>query len=227
MGSRNHSLVIGVLGMGLAIAMFFDGAFGGSPAPVPVIANVPKDQAPAKAEQERAQTASERDQKERLKSYEEQYKDHLEKERKKEEQKLAKKINMDAYVGDGSPTSRRLYLLHQAYKASREATPVIVPKKKRTKNRINDADSDSDESECVDLKELATLLADDASTDGDSEHGTEKENTQDDVADQEDEEEPTPPPKKIKVPPPPPQVLMNPEGLGQHHHMGAHTASAY
>lgn len=221
MASHRHSLVIGVLGLGLAVAMFFDGAFGGSPTPPPPIVN--QDQKPNITQENKTGTKDaaktfEKEEKKRLQSYEEKYKRHLERKKRKEEEEVIKQINTNAYTGDGSGTSRRLYLLHQAYKASREATPVIVPKKKK-KTNISDDASDSDESECTDLKELANLLADDISSD-DSD-GEEDGNKEEDGEEEEEEEEAPPPTKTIKVPPPPAHMLVSSDSLG-HSHAGMH-----
>lgn len=60
----------------------------------------------------------------RLESYEKLYEKKRRRDRKKEEDAIIQDVNSNAYIGDGSRASRRLYLLEQAYRRAREAVPV-------------------------------------------------------------------------------------------------------
>lgn len=134
----SHKIAIGVLGLGLALAMFFDGAFGSDPKPPPP--PPPQQKQPQSAPQSVPQLAPQLvekgkktpeqlalEEKERKRIYREAFLEKKRREKEEEDKKVIEEINRNAYLGDGSKASRRAYLLEQAYRASRQATPIIAP----------------------------------------------------------------------------------------------------
>jgi hypothetical protein len=126
MAQDRYLFVVSTLGLGMALAMVADGVWGHSPPIVektpapdsdPTVAPPPLLPAPPPPPPSSSPSAQE--------GYVEAYLEEREKAREKEEKRLLKKINEDAYTGDDSPASRRLYLIQQAYKASRELTPIV------------------------------------------------------------------------------------------------------
>lgn len=160
MPSSKHMFVIGTMGLGLSIALFLDGMYGGKPK---VAAQHSKNSVPSIKEQEEEEekeelnevmTETELEEDEngaKPTSYLEMYKKQKEKEEQDKQQPLIEEINANAYRGDGSRASRRLYLLQQAYRASREATPIIPVD---TSNIPFDEENEDDE----ELAELIDLI---------------------------------------------------------------------
>jgi hypothetical protein len=134
--------VISTMGIGLALAMILDGMYGGRPS-VPVAQGMvaaPGSDSVAENKSNMKQVTGgeaqepetqevlphEEDEEEiRKAKYIELYKKEKEKKERQKQKPVLEEINANAYLGDGSRQSRRLYLLQQAYKASREATPII------------------------------------------------------------------------------------------------------
>lgn len=131
----SHKIAIGVLGLGLALAMFFDGAFGSDPKPPPPPPPSHQKQpqspapVPAPVSEEGKKTPEQLalEEKERKRIYREAFLEKKRREKEEEDKKVIEEINKNAYLGDGSKASRRAYLLEQAYRASRQATPIIAP----------------------------------------------------------------------------------------------------
>jgi hypothetical protein len=89
------------------------------------------------------------------------YKNHKKLQPQEHDPAVVKSVEEEQYVGDGSPTSRRLYQAMLAYKRSRERMPVCVPPpdvlaeihRQETKD-LAEADAFSD------ISSLASLLDD-------------------------------------------------------------------
>lgn len=96
------------------------------------------------------------------------------KERKKREAKLIREINGNAYTGDWSESSKRQYLHRQAYKRSREATPII-PLESVMQFRHSEPEAEGDEDtitdEYDDLEGLAEAAEVVDAMDGDEAEG--------------------------------------------------------
>lgn len=171
-------LILGITGVGLAAAMFFDSAYPseplqkppqkraaqkaaavpspvneGLPAPPPVKAAVPVvekanvSRTPTKPRSKhRSRDRSEtKHQESETVDYTELYRQELAKQKKAKEQEIIDAINSNAYTGVGDTASRRLYLQQQAYKWSREQTPVIPMQ------QVLGAHEDEDEDELVEV----------------------------------------------------------------------------
>lgn len=133
----SHLYVIGTLGFGFALAVLLDAIFGGSneyskevKTSIPNQITSPTSNALTSSDfdvNEGTITSNEKRKKNRnkLDTYVDEYLTKQEQEKRKEEQEILNQINGDAYLGDGSNISRRRYLIQQAYKASREAAPVV------------------------------------------------------------------------------------------------------
>lgn len=106
------------------------------------------------------------------------YAAYYRKKKEEEEQKAIEEYNKkstDIYRGDGSLASRRLYLLQQAYKESRERTPVI-----------NFFDFHADEDELVEAARLDEVDLDEVASDECVLDDMEIEEEKKDLADKED-----------------------------------------
>lgn len=136
--TKNHIYIIGTLGFGFGLALLLDALFGNSN-DLAVNKEVNKNASITQAGVSgKKDTLPRRDHTEngindmavldqpRIDNYIKKYKKAKKKKEREENAPLIEKINANAYRGDGSASSRRLYLIAQAYKASREATPVIV-----------------------------------------------------------------------------------------------------
>jgi hypothetical protein len=150
--NHHHLFVVSTLGLGLAIAMLVDGIWGGTappPSPAAALPPPPPPSPPEKEETSAPPEALEGD-------YARLYQEKQRRERAKRERRRIKEINADAYTGDGSASSRRLYLMQQAYKRSRELTPVVAF------TGYADSEGSSDEDEEDELVRIArSLPADD------------------------------------------------------------------
>lgn len=150
--SSRTSLVVGTMSVGLAIALIADSLFPSTkPAPVTIPAAVelvvepqeptppPRIPSPAPEEPESEAVAPE------VASLRERcidvYMSKRKSEREREERKAVREINRDAYTGGDVRAERRVYLLGQAYKRSRRATPVIFP----VVQELPQEDSDTEE----------------------------------------------------------------------------------
>ena len=154
---KNHMFFIGTMGLGLAIAMLLDGLYGGQKHP-PVKAQTlvveeVHTETPVQEQQEPETEAVEASAKQvapavseaqQQVSYVDMYRKKKEEEEQKAHRPLIDEINTNAYLGDGTKASRRLYLLQQAYKASREATQIINVRPPPVEEDNSD-DSDLDE----------------------------------------------------------------------------------
>ena len=167
MKSKNHMFVISTMGIGLALAMILDGMYGGKPSvPVtqPILAAAPEPQESlVKTKEEKSTQVQEEEQQQHQEAPEEEmaeeeeeeirranyialYKQEKERKEREKQKPILEAINSNAYSGDGSRRSRRLYLLQQAYKASREATPII-----NVKPPESSTDSDDELASLIDL----------------------------------------------------------------------------
>ena len=83
----------------------------------------------------------------------------LMKQKRRDDARMIKEINAEAYLGDGSTASRRIYLLEQAYKRAREATPVVSMAATRVADEyLVDAINDADRLEDIAINDLVDSL---------------------------------------------------------------------
>lgn len=162
MKQKSHTFVIGAMALGLAIAIFVDGAFSPTPQKTTRKVAVSGSQPTANSGKEVTPTKDEPtheafpsgveedvvavDEKRRIKNYLEVYRKERKKEKEQEDRQMIEKINENAYLGDGSYGSKRLYLYNKAYKASRDATPLVP-----VFAYESDEESDSDLLELLDV----------------------------------------------------------------------------
>lgn len=167
----NHIYLIGTLGFGFALAVLLDALFGaGGDAdsmkkPIPVqekLESMDKNQKKTRTTKPESIQV--------LDSYVDNYKKKQERKKLREEKAILEGINANAYLGDGTKSSRRLYLIQQAYKASREAAPVVNMKSPYhdDQNALNELleefayeeDDDDDDVDVDDeLAELASIAS--------------------------------------------------------------------
>lgn len=168
---RNHLFFMSTLGLGLALAIVLDGLFGGVKkksfaSSGPEIEEIPEGlpgPEPELNENQNEQESgsllntpetsdpnpnpdpgpdSEPGPDTEGMDYRSYYLKMMEKKKRKREKKIISEINANAYIGSGDKQSRRLYLLQQAYKASRDATPIINVKPMNTEEEDYDDDLD-------------------------------------------------------------------------------------
>lgn len=124
---RNYVLLLGVAGLSLGLAMYFDSKV---PPDTPLDTLEEPESRPCEkngggtddSESEVDSGPPSEDAVKRAK------KAYLEKQQRKKDalmKKAVERAKATAYEGDGSPTSKRLFLQQQAYRRSREMTPVV------------------------------------------------------------------------------------------------------
>jgi hypothetical protein len=125
-----HLFVVATLGLGLAIAMVMDGLYGHSPVVTGNTIELTEEsgvsETASSLEEGREEgTVGDNETTQDRPNYAELFKKKKEREEKRKIKRANEKAQREAYTGDGSRSSRRLYLIQQAYKASRDLTPII------------------------------------------------------------------------------------------------------
>lgn len=151
-------LILGVAGLGLALAMFFDSNYPSSKTDDEAL---PSDKRERRSKKTAATEETSKTKLSAVDLAKQLYDQKKLKKKQKQDQKLINEINKDAYTGDGSKASQRLYLAQQAYKRSREATPIIPLE---SIMKYGDSDTDSlvaalDEMDDQDEQEETTIEA--------------------------------------------------------------------
>jgi hypothetical protein len=108
--NKGTALMVGIAGISLATAMFFDST-------APKFIHEKAKHSEVKTNDIQIQTSS----------TEPLLPEHGDTENEKEEQdkKTIDRINENAYYGNGDPRDKRMYLYSQAYRKSRESTPIV------------------------------------------------------------------------------------------------------
>jgi hypothetical protein len=122
--SGKTMLILGIAGVGLATAMFFDTSYPAAPrrrTTDKVATDTPK-AVPAAPKAVAIAAPPPAKKQERFRDI---YRRALKEKKHAEEQEVIDAINTNAYLGDGGEHSRRMYIKQQAYKKSRRETPII------------------------------------------------------------------------------------------------------